>query len=208
VRQYDAERQSCGADCYKRLKFEAWGCQVWMLGQKTEGAGTLLTARRGSAFELLGAFVYPIGAFTADMAATPAFICDESCMSLIYVMNGGGYNIDVRETRNGVTKDLTRAQVGGNMPLFVANSGCSYNAHATQPAADRMQGATAFSTRALSVDLDRGVRLPAGARGLMLFTVRGELLWRYSRAGAGDQVVAVPPQVRRNGVAFVRYTGR
>jgi hypothetical protein len=96
------------------------GGQLWVLGLKTEGDGTVIDALPGSRTELLGALLYPARALpTTDVA----FRSTDAQMSLIYATSsyvaGGDYATQVEETRNGVTKKLLQADVRGRMPLFV-----------------------------------------------------------------------------------------
>jgi Pectate lyase superfamily protein len=94
--------------------------QLWVLGLKTEGDGTVIDALPGSRTELLGALLYPARALpTTDVA----FRSTDAQMSLIYATSsyvaGGDYATQVEETRGGTSKKLLQADVRGRMPLFV-----------------------------------------------------------------------------------------
>jgi hypothetical protein len=100
------------------------GGKLWILGIKTEGKGTVITTRRGGQTELLGTLVYPVRQFTPEDRDQPAFINEDSNQSLIYAVSVNGpnrnYPIQVRETRNGVTRVLRSRDLKNSvMPLFV-----------------------------------------------------------------------------------------
>jgi Pectate lyase superfamily protein len=101
------------------------GAQLWILGIKTEGAGTVINTFNKGASELLGTLNYPVKTFTAEDQKLPAFINNESSVSLIYAANNykgsvGNHQIQVREIRDGVTRDFNLNQIPYpfRMPLF------------------------------------------------------------------------------------------
>lgn len=92
------------------------GGQVWILGLKTEGDGTVIDTENGGKTEVLGGLIYP--AWITDSSGNhtqtvtqPAFINNNSSMSVevaesYYPSWSAYYPIVVQETRNGVTKQL------------------------------------------------------------------------------------------------------
>jgi hypothetical protein len=89
---------------------------------KTERAGTVIETTAGGRTELLGTLIYPSRPFTAAERSEPAFRSVDAAMSLIFsesvYCTGCGYTLYVEETRAGVTRQLSAAEVGGRMPLF------------------------------------------------------------------------------------------
>ena len=106
-----------------RTKIENKGGNLWILGIKTEGKGTVINTSAGGKTELLGSLVYPVQDFTAEEKKQAAFINNESSQSLIYSLSVYGanknYDIQVEETRNGVKRQLLSKDIPGKMPLFV-----------------------------------------------------------------------------------------
>jgi len=98
------------------LKVHNRGARLWILGLKTEnragpGSPTVIETTGGGKTELLGGLLYPVQPIPSNV---PAFVNNESSLSLIYAVSAYGsadrnYNVHVRETRNGVTRDLTRS---------------------------------------------------------------------------------------------------
>lgn len=120
------------------LKIRNYGSQLWILGLKTENfsnatAGsptpTVIRTSNGGYTELLGGLIYP----AEDVpASVPAFINEESKVSLIYAVSAYGslarnHQIHIQETRRGVTRNLYKNQFlgrdiyGSSMPLYVGN---------------------------------------------------------------------------------------
>ena len=103
------------------------GGTLWILGLKTEGGGTLIETRAGGRTELLGGFCYTCTPSGPD----PMFVIDNASASFTIgeaAFNGKPYEILVRETRGGVTKELRRADAPGRMggcllPLYVGYEG-------------------------------------------------------------------------------------
>ncbi|NEQ28234.1 MAG: hypothetical protein F6K28_56485, partial [Microcoleus sp. SIO2G3] len=100
------------------------GGNLWILGLKTEGAGTVIRTTGGGKTELLGTLIYPVVQFNAQQLTQPAFINENSSQSLIYSLNAyapdRNYKIQVREVRNGITRNLFSNQLpSSRMPLFV-----------------------------------------------------------------------------------------
>lgn len=94
------------------------GGNLWILGYKTEGGGTLIETKNGGKTELLGGLAY-----AADGNLAPMFINNESSVSVSFgeiSFNGAPFSVLVRETRNGVTRSLNR---GGGAPIRFGNNG-------------------------------------------------------------------------------------
>lgn len=106
-----------------RTKIENKGGNLWILGLKTEGKGTVISTSLGGKTELLGSLIYPVQDFTVEEKKQAAFINNESSQSLIYSLSVYGsnknYDIQVEETRNGVKRQLLSKDIPGRMPLFV-----------------------------------------------------------------------------------------
>jgi hypothetical protein len=96
---------------------------LWILGLKTEGKGTVINTSAGGKTELLGTLVYPAQEFTSQEKQQAAFVNNESSQSLIYALSVYGsnnnYDIQVQETRDGVTRQLLSQDIPARMPLFV-----------------------------------------------------------------------------------------
>lgn len=109
-------------DEYGGTKITNPGADLWILGLKTERAGTVIETTAGGRTELLGTLIYPSRPFSAEEQGRAAFISRDSAMSLIYSESvycaGCGYRIHVEETRAGVTRRLLAADFPGRMPLF------------------------------------------------------------------------------------------
>ncbi|HAX77111.1 MAG TPA: endopolygalacturonase [Cyanobacteria bacterium UBA11372] len=109
------------------------GGNLWILGLKTERGGTLIDTRAGGKTELLGGFAYTTTAAPNGLQNDPMFINHESSISISMaeINYGGGpnYTTYVRETRNGVTRNLSRNSLpnymgsGKQIPLYVGYQG-------------------------------------------------------------------------------------
>ncbi|MGA9379806.1 MAG: glycosyl hydrolase family 28-related protein [Phormidium sp.] len=105
------------------------GGNLWILGLKTERGGTLIHTKAGGKTELLGGFAYTTTAAVDGTQSDPMFINDESSISISMaeVNYGGGpnYTTYVRETQEGVTRNLLRESLpsyvgsGRQIPLYV-----------------------------------------------------------------------------------------
>lgn len=99
------------------------GAKLWILGYKTERAGTLIETRSGGKTELLGGFAYA----TSRPKTEPMFIADESSLSVTIgesCFNGNPFITLVEETRGGRTRRLYRGMAPGRtggsvLPLYV-----------------------------------------------------------------------------------------
>lgn len=99
------------------------GGTLWVLGLKTERGGTLIETRGGGRTEVLGGFCYT----TTPPDGAPMFVCRDSSLSVSLgesCFAGHPYEVLVRESRGGVTRDLKRGSAPGRtggsvLPLFV-----------------------------------------------------------------------------------------
>jgi hypothetical protein len=83
------------------------GGNVWVLGYKTERGGTLAHTLGGGLTEILGGFSYTT---TAGKLA-PMFVNNDSSVWTFFgevCFNGDPYTLLIRETRDGVTKEVKR----------------------------------------------------------------------------------------------------
>ena len=99
---------------------ENHGGVVWIMGMKTEKHATAIKTVGGYT-ELLGGLFYPLNDVPA---AIPLFINEGGSVSYSYAVSANPYAVQVRETRDGVTRELSRASVpsrgnGSNVPLYV-----------------------------------------------------------------------------------------
>lgn len=109
------------------------GGNLWIFGLKTERGGTLIDTKAGGKTELIGGFAYTTTAAPNGRQSDPMFINNESSISISMaeINFGGGpnYTTYVRETRNGVTKNLSRSGLpsstgsGRQIPLYVGYLG-------------------------------------------------------------------------------------
>lgn len=86
------------------------GGNLWILGIKTEQKGTVIESKNGANTELLGGFILPVAGFFGEDKNQAAFTSDNSNTSLVYRARAYspdyGYNIQVKETRDGQTRQL------------------------------------------------------------------------------------------------------
>jgi hypothetical protein len=86
------------------------GGKLWILGFKTELSGTQIATSDGGSTEMLGTLMYPVEPLNAEQASQPAFLNDESNVSVMYgtsVYAGGAFfPIQIRQIKEGVTKDI------------------------------------------------------------------------------------------------------
>jgi len=102
-------------------KISNLGGSLWILGLKTEKAGTVISTASGGQTELLGGLIYPAVAVPSTQAA---FVSTDAQTSYVYkesvYCSGCGYSTQVQETRSGVTKQITSPSSNSfRMPLFV-----------------------------------------------------------------------------------------
>jgi hypothetical protein len=113
VRQLDNEISA--------TKISNLGGSLWILGLKTEKAGTVINTASGGQTELLGGLIYPAVPVPSTQAA---FVSTDAQTSYIYkesvYCSGCGYSIQVQETRSGDTKQITSPNNNSfRMPLFI-----------------------------------------------------------------------------------------
>lgn len=102
------------------------GGKLWILGLKTEKAGTIIETKASGKTEILGGLIYPVQPVPAEQ---PAFINDGSSLSVSIAEScySGDYNykVIVRETQDGVTKTLLNKNIPGRtfcsftLPLYM-----------------------------------------------------------------------------------------
>ena len=92
------------------------GATLWILGLKTEKDRTIIKTTRGGRTELIGGLLYKN---RERIGPAPAFISEDSSVSLSYAVTGLPYQVQVRETRDGRTRELPQSEVGRTMPLYV-----------------------------------------------------------------------------------------
>jgi hypothetical protein len=119
------------------------GGKLWILGLKTEGAGTNIDTEQGGATELLGGLVYPVGKTSLD---TPAFVVNDSHASFIYAVsnysppaNGGNFAVQVKETQQGTEKSLPSTSVS---PRGLGSMMALYSSGEPSPGLKKPEGAT------------------------------------------------------------------
>jgi hypothetical protein len=86
------------------------GGKLWILGLKTEGAGSNIKTEQGGSTELLGGLIYPVWKTSAD---TAGFVVTDSRASFIYAVSNykggvgaGNFAVQIEENQHGVTKSL------------------------------------------------------------------------------------------------------
>ena len=99
------------------------GGKLWILGLKIEGTGPVIETKEGGQTEMLGTLLYPAQKFTNESKLQPAFINQDSSMSLIYSLSAYGenrnYAIQIQETQDEETKLFKSEDLSGRvMPLF------------------------------------------------------------------------------------------
>jgi hypothetical protein len=103
ARQLNIETEITAAGAAKLVNDNA---TVWILGYKTENAGTLVKTINGGRTELLGALHVGRAAPAGGTAAAPRFVTVESSFSAAIIL-GGDFTVDAEETRGGVTQTST-----------------------------------------------------------------------------------------------------
>ncbi len=92
------------------------GGQLWILGIKTEGPGTVITTRNGGRTELLGGLLYSSGGARTQLL--PAFIIEDSQVSLSVTevnFSNNAYQTLILLKQAGQTRfELKRGQTPGN----------------------------------------------------------------------------------------------
>jgi len=130
IRQYNVERAGAVASLVNN------GANVWVFGLKTEQAQTVVEGNNGSKTEIFGGLFYPV----RDVPSTlPAVVNNESNLSISFsavsYAAGKNYNILVRETRDGITRNLKDSDVpprpgfSSIVPLFAWSDGIQLRIH-------------------------------------------------------------------------------
>jgi hypothetical protein len=90
------------------------GCDLWILGYKTERGGTLIETRGGGRTELLGGFSYTTNSGTL----APMFVTEDSSVFTFFgevCFTGDPFQTLIRETRGMDTKEVMQGE-GGTWP--------------------------------------------------------------------------------------------
>jgi hypothetical protein len=100
------------------------GGTLWILGMKTEGRHTVIDTRNGGRSEYLGGLLYP-----AEQLMEPGEIAFRlsggAQASLLYsniVFGTRNYDLQVREERSGVTRELATNATPGRTRLYVSRN--------------------------------------------------------------------------------------
>jgi hypothetical protein len=99
------------------------GGTLWILGLKTEGAGTVIDTKEGGQTELLGGLIYPA---TRVPLGDVAFRSSDAQVSYMYTepvyCEACGYSNQIQETRSGKTLQITSsANIGYTMSLSIGH---------------------------------------------------------------------------------------
>lgn len=98
------------------------GGRVWILGLKTEKDRTIIGTYNSGQTEVLGGLLYKN---QERIGPAPAFINENSTVSLVYRNKGLPYRVQVLENRNGDRKELQIQDLpasNGRMPLYVSSN--------------------------------------------------------------------------------------
>jgi hypothetical protein len=118
MRQFNPE------ETVDRPKIVNDGGDLWILGLKIEGRSTQVNTVNGGRTEILGGQIYTSWFVPADF---PAFTTADSSLSFSLAESSyiyqGNYNVWVRDTRNGVTRDLSRANTPIDGSRLASNIG-------------------------------------------------------------------------------------
>ena len=94
------------------------GSDLWILGLKTEKDRTIIATTKGGRTEVIGGLLYKN---REKLGQVPAFISEDSDVSLIYRNKGLPYATQISEIHKGKTKSLSINNMpagNGRMPLF------------------------------------------------------------------------------------------
>ncbi len=95
------------------------GSDLWILGLKTEKDRTIIGTYNGGRTEVLGGLLYKN---QERVGPAPAFICEDSTISLIYRNKGIAYQTQVWEKHDGKSEEFSIENLpasDGRMPLYV-----------------------------------------------------------------------------------------
>ena len=106
------------------LKVNNTSADLWILGMKTEGKGVNIRTANGARTELLGTVIMGIHVDTPEDKARPSFVIEDAQVSLIYRLlayePARNYDVLIRETRAGVTREFKAGDIPREVPLFSA----------------------------------------------------------------------------------------
>lgn len=97
------------------------GGDLWILGLKTEKDRTIIGTYAGGRTEVLGGLLYKN---REQIGPSPAFICEDGEMSLVYRNKGEAYQTQILEKRNGNVKEFQVQEMPASnwrMPLYVSH---------------------------------------------------------------------------------------
>jgi len=130
VRMYNVERTSSDPSLKNN------GGNVWVLGLKTERAQTVVEGNNGSKTEIFGGMFYPVKTVPSTL---PAVVNNESSLSINFAViayrSSRNYNILVKETLDGITRNLKDSDVpprpgfSSIVPLFAWSDGIQLRIH-------------------------------------------------------------------------------
>ncbi len=88
------------------------GGQAWVLGYKTEFGNTVAATLNSGKTEILGGLFYPSQG--VEDSSIPVILNQDSSVSATYreIAFGSTYDIQIKEIRNGKTKNLSRKELG------------------------------------------------------------------------------------------------
>jgi hypothetical protein len=118
ARQFNNEHGSHGSKIINN------GGDLWVMGLKTERAGTVINSLNGAETELLGGVILPTYRLSDEEKKKPAFLNTDSRTSLVYrdIAHDPAYDyvIQVKETRDGQTRQMLTSEMPRQVPLFTA----------------------------------------------------------------------------------------
>jgi len=170
ARQWNAETGNSGG-VPQDMIFNKGG-DLWILGIKTEGRGTVVTNTNGGRTEILGSFIYPVRSDAQLPEPKTTFINRDGSMSLIYKFYGG-YTYQIEDTQDGVTKRIASADMSPKIfSLFTSYS-------TTNPLANRnnyqVTGSLRYKTR-FSTTLMPDLKKLSHNKNIALYSLSGERL--------------------------------
>ncbi len=97
------------------------GGWLWILGLKTEKPGTIIETKNRGSTEVLGGLIYINGSIPDSNPPQAQYINNESKMSILtrsYLPTATGYEVFVREIKDGISKDLVNPNRRSGGRLF------------------------------------------------------------------------------------------
>ncbi len=192
-----------------RAKIVNDGGDVWILGLKTEGRSTAVDTRNGGRTEVLGGNLYHGRFVPADL---PAFTTVDSSLSFSlaetsFVSYPATHNVWVRDTRNGVVRELTRqnAAIDGSR-LGSANIGLYTDrvVDATAPAAPANLRLASATTNSVTLSWDAAAEPESFVRAYRVYRngtpigATGRGVTTFTDANRPDALVATYDIVAEN----------